>query len=1211
MKLFFSIILFFSLTLVGQERLEINRIIIDNYPSIRAEVKAYDAAGVEYREFADEPITLTEDGTQIPLTLQECEQDLTKFSLIVLADVSASMRLGLNGESDPPDGLRRVDALQRSLVTLVTGMNFTRSEFSLITFAGRNEVSIEYAQNRDSIIGILNSGLRIASSTDFNAAFLGKDSFTKAKVTTGAIEYAKNNAKWKPVILFFSDGDHGKTDDSDVWASEIADSAAAAGCLVFSAQYGGSTPASISTIVSDPRINGKSYPPLNTEQDIEQTFIDILREVERNPTALPPCEIEWITDCDQNEILVEGLVNGSPVSATATYAVPDNMKPTLEIDNRNPVVLNNGNTQITVTARNAKVTLSGADFSDGNFNFVEDLATLPPIQKDQSIILNVTHTDATADCTPVDISFNSTACFGNDMNASSGFLSAQNVTLTGATPGQPLSSNEDYFNNNFCSDITITNIRIENGDAQFFSVNFTNDINVPQGQTSNFEFTYTPNVPGTHTADLVITTQNNGEYRATITGTSTGLPNIATTSTQPADVVCNETSELEIEITNSGPVPMDVTNIIIDNTTDFRLKNPALTSFTVAENNGSETVVIIFDPQSEGVKNAIVTIENNSDNDQNRQVNITGTELDLDFTAQRSSIPLGKLCPTETISFAVEIDNTGEAGATLNFEDNNSEITFNDNSTQLVVQLGETGATKNLTFDPIGLPTGPFSREITIRDDCGNLQEQITVEGTIENASAQFDGTVYNYGTNSQVLAITSDLNITERITIPITNLDDRALSNIVVSKVSDPDNVFTIVSNDPTADANGSFDVIVDYTPKDSKSYILRLSVSAEINGNLCLNQDLTPLTTGATVPNADITSSDKSALIGQQFTITPDFIDNNNFFSAGINNAIIDISVPSNLIESVDGIAPTINGDKSVYRYEFDVNNPQTINFIALNPNDENINNGLIEFEFIDTDPSGRGTINNSSINFNLIRAKAKIEIDEVTAKPGERVVFSLNSDDFDGVEPDFHRAINGRVKFNASLLYPLSEDKGDIVQEGDKHYRYIDFSLDLTQQGNQSGKDITTSVQDANLTMEFIALLGDSESTELEVINPTSEIGEIEFETIVLGTFNLDPTCVNETGQILRFFDPFGTEPGITINGNPANGITSVDINIIEDGNHTLKIVDLNGNVVHTFIDDFMQHGFYSYQFETSGMINGNYQILLSTPTQLFNKPLIIIN
>lgn len=1200
-----ALILISSVSIFAQ-RLEIRNVFIEDYPRIKAEVLAYDENGEEFRELSREPIVVTEDGEVKNTVFQNCETNQVKYSLIVVADISGSMNYALDRDDvvDPPN--RRIDLLQRSLQTLVREMDPSRSEFSLHLFAGGHEVFIEFSQNRDSILTILNDDIQTGIVTDFNSAFLGFDTFNREK-GIGAIPYTAN-AKWKPIILFFSDGEHNvpQIDDSQVRANEILQDALAAEAVVFSAQFGGSTPPSISSVVTG--TGGQAYSSLETEQDVQQAFADIIEEVRRNPSALPPCEVDWITDCDQNEIVISGTVNGSTVSATTTYVVPDVLKPSLEIDNRNVEILNNGQRQITLTARNSDITLNGADFSAAGFNFVENINNVV-LTQDVPQVFNFTHTDNASDCTPTDITFNSNACNGNEMSASSGFLFAQDVFIGGATPGQTSNSNEICFNNNFCRDVTITNVRIENRDAGLFTVNFPGNTNSPQGNTNSFDFTYTPQTPGNHSADLIITADGI-DYLAEIRGSSSGLPEISNSgSTNADDVVCESTSEIVIEVSNPGPVPLSVSNIELDNTTDFTLTSP--TNFQVAPNN-SETVnvTVTFDPQTEGTKNANLTITSDADNEPSLVIPLTGRQLDLEYQASGATqqIDLGEICPGEIVSFDAVIESIGETNGIVTLDFSSFPQFTPVGGQDLDFTGGDASLTKSVEFTDQN--QGAFSYDIPFFDDCGNQYGTFNVVGEIIESETEYDASIYDYGTNQQEVAISSDINVTSQFVLTLNNPNNRPLNNIAVTILNNDDNVFQLVANDPTAIANGDYTVTVQYTPIAFTNYSLELNITAEVGGVLCLDQDLIPLSAGTEIASAEYTFDTYEALIDQEFQIDVPVPTENNFFNVGIKTIDVEVAVNNNLLASTDGVPETVNGNQTVYNYTIDINNPNPLNFVALNPNDPNVNSSPIEFNFLGTNPAGLANVTLNPTTFNLLRAKANIDVNEFQELPGRTVVASISSSDFEGVDPEFHRAILGTLRFDASLLAPTGDTpEGEIVIINNDYYREIDFRLDLLGQSARSSSDITTGLTNTNLSFDLITMLGDQPSTELEVIDPRSEVGEITFENINLGTFSLDPTCVDENGNVIRFFDPFADPAGMTVEGNPSKTNSLVKINLIEDGVHELKLVDLNGNTIKVLLDENISHGDYEYSINTDDLQNGVYHLMLITPTQSFTEKIII--
>ena len=1191
----FKLLVMFFLICVSllAQTIELKNINTSNYPKIRVEVDAFNASNQQYRGLATDDVKIKENGVSRTVTDKFCEQDAVKFSLIISVDLSGTMALGLGNNDVQVKPNRRYDAILRSVELLVQNLDFENTEVALLATAGIGTVHLGFSQNKDSILKAIKSFPELVNSTEINVAFIGKNQYGSPK-GIGSLNQAEK-AKCKPVVMFFSDGGQFTYDQppilSEIKEDWILDKANEVGAIIYNLNFGTYSNSKLASISASTGGDVFESSDLATEDEIQGVIETIINQVKLNPQALAPCEVEFLTDCSGGGTLeVTAVINGVSATATATYTIPDEIKPNLDIDIRTPYFNNVAASTyrdfpVTLTAKNNDVTIT--DFITNDPRFTINGSYKGKIAKNTSknVVIRFT-SNGSSTCTQFDFSFVSDACSGNDMHPYVGSSEAVDVNVGSAVLGSSVTNNRLAFQNNLCIDIELKGISF--GDAAFTS-NAVFPKVVPAGQKVNFDFTYTPTKTGTVSSTFRLDAGEDGKFTANIVGGGSGQAQITTSAPNQPLVKCTNTDEISFEIENTGEVAMDVSSVSVDNTTDFTLTTP--TNFSIP--TGDKAVVkLTFHPSTEGVKNANVTIENNSSNEPTKVVAISGKRNNI--SAQADGVyDIGVICPNSDYNFTIPITNNGEVATNVTLSTNNTDITFPSGAN---LALATVGSATNATIKVNSANIGAFSADLVVTDECGEQQVVIKVSGEVREASVDY----------ADISKVKLNSNLNEKITqiIEIKNNDSRAINNVVVSVVGNP-GYFTIQPGYPTTiSGNGSINVSVDYLPTVQGSSNFDLLVTGDVGGKACLSTQLPRVVAGTNLAEATWSTGDYTGLIGQTITLNlAKLVDVNGFSTSGVTAVNFEIEVDSRLLQSADGLPESITGFTRTIDYVYDVSNPKPINLLVLDPNDISINSSQITISNASTVPVGRAIVNRNDGNFTLIRANGKVEVGDNKGKVGDAVTILISSQNLVNVDANFHKKINGELRVNASVLAPRGKTPaGRIVTEMGSVYRYVPFSLNLLA-GNPKVSEIQAVSDQAKL--EFYATLGDAESTEMELVNLSSEVGKIDLDTLNIGTFLITDVCKNDNGQILLLWKSNPTAPIVIKGENPINGTTEFTLNSLESGNYIITVSDANGNIIKTIYNGYLVKGEKNFYLDPSNLAQGSYYINVITPSERFDK------
>jgi len=245
-----------------------------------------------------------------------------------------------------------------------------------------------------------------------------------------------------------------------------------------------------------------------------------------------------------------------------------------------------------------------------------------------------------------------------------------------------------------------------------------------------------------------------------------------------------------------------------------------------------------------------------------------------------------------------------------------------------------------------------------------------------------------------------------------------------------------------------------------------------------------------------------------------------------------------------------------------------------------------------------SAEGTYSLSVIDSNGCSAMASIEIQSaasaasvdlilpiIAAAPGDHVMLPVNILASKNLDKSGATDFTYTIRFNRSLLVP------------------VDQSIPSVTNGRERTLTISAKRPDVLTTgalaqIEFIATLGDATSTPI-YFDSISWLNGKPVQTIVSsGTFNLLGICP-QGGN--RLFSPDGVILLQSARPNPASTSTTIDYQLLEEGQTKLLLMDMLGRLTKTIVDSHQVPGTYHTIVDVSQLSDGMYTCILQTPSQ----------
>jgi hypothetical protein len=1172
------LILFPSIIL--SQSLVINAVDPSKYPTIRAEITIKDASGKYVRLFNLNEINVKDGGKDRVVKSIYCEPNLSRFSAILTFDRSASMRLNKDGKESPGPSLMEI--AKSAAKAWVKALDTTRAEATITAFSNDAVwlLNQKFVNSKVVLIDSINGSRQLepVGGTNYNSGFL-RDRWGNP----GALEVAKF-AKYKPIIIFLTDGEH-DPNNGPVKSAEILQLANELNATIFCLTLGLPMPEILKSISKN--TGGSYYENLTTEDEVRGIYLDIL-EKSANLGTPAPCDLVWDTDCDGGNLTV--TYTKLNLSRDTTYIIPLTVKPYLEVEPRTVVFNNpkpgNNDTLITITAKFNFVDFTPPGFTatKPGFSVIDWGGPNPPftLKKDEFRKIKIRYVAPAGDSSynPASLTFAGSACDGLTMNPSAEWIYVRDIDMGTTLVGQAARKNiSGVFCNRTGKPIKVKNFKIEGGNQNYFKIiNAPADFEIPPDTCITLTFEFLADSPGEKSSEFIVEAENGKIYRAKIKGLATGKAELSTVNQIDfPSIRCNTFfKDTTIELSNNGALDLNISSFTITgpNSTDFSFI-PSNPGAMVIPRSDKKTISVRFEPASAGPKTATLTILSDAGNSPTYNINLSGNRDSIGFTLSQSSLDFGLLCPNQKKDLKVIMTNTG-----------NVQSNFIAASMQTPFELQETNwtlapmTTKEITISFVSATEGDFTKQLIITDECNN-QKIINLTAKVQAANLQSDKL-----TLSATVGSTTD---------GIIKIRNTSQHNITVTSAIPQDAQFTIV--DPPLNWNipggGSIDVTIRYAPNVdniTNSTIL-------ITGTPCNLNYSAPITGNPSLASADIVIENHEAYVGEIITV-PVFL--RNMFKvteSGTKNINTRISYDQTLLKFLGTEPAGISSTLGSGYIDFS-NIPLSglvgdilfrIKFEALNSTKDETNLQITDSRSVES----KVIFNERSGKFKLKAASATIKIPSVAAEPGEEFTIPILLENIKNMS-QFNESINTTIEFNATLIEPIGiTPKGTV--NSDRRILNLN-SLPLIP-------DNKSSI--ANL--QFRAMLGNQESTDIIIKNTEVKTGKVMFEEIA-GKFTLSKVC--KSGSV-RLFDPFASAVGlINFNPNPTNGSTEIEFATAEEGFTNIQIISYTGAVVMTIVNENLKIGTYKSVFNAYELPDGLYFVVMKTPTDYFIKKLSVI-
>lgn len=1205
-KVLIFLLLLTCSNMIFAQSIEIERVVTTNFPTLRAEFRVKDAGGKEVRNLSNLDFLLKDLGIVTPFTAPTCPPDQARFSLIMIFDASGSMDNNIADEtSTNPTRLSVIKKVARSFIDQLPEGQFEAA----MGFFNRDFFQFDlkdFTTDKDSLKNNLNSYIA-RGGTNYNAAFLGD----KPAYTGGAFSLVAK-AQYKPVIIFMNDGYHQENSSHlEIQTGVIASKASKTNTTIFSLSIGPTAPDPDDSSL-DPNsktklkalsesTGGKYYENLLNEAQIQDIYSQILLSAQGFGTPAP-CYLDFESDCNDGEI--ELTYNGfkPSVSDTKAYIIPDALKPNLDVTQRtfleiNPALNVAKDFDVTIKAEKNKLKITGFNAVPANIFTVTNWGgSAPPftLNKGESRVIKVSIKPENREFYGGTINFIGSGCSGMTMTPRAGFIFADDIIFSNVNQGD---QEKKTFTKRFCNltdePLKLNNILVSGGANQADFGVTSQSKTLDPGECIDIEATFRPTDQGDREALYTVKTDK-GDFEAKLKGGGAGKPQIAATAATFADVNCvNPKSTITVEVRNDGPVELNISNIALQDATNFTYTGPKTLKIPAKSTNKVD-VTVDFTPQANGVQTTNLIFTNDSDNSP-YNVKLEGKMLAVDYKVSEPNHNFGELCgnvgspATKTLT----LSNVSSFGYKVNVTSSIPEFKAN------LVSYDLTSGTAVVTISFESGVNNTYNGVITFTSECGNVIKKVNVSGSINSPEVE-----------NKAVSIAAVIGTSQTNSVDITN--PNAASYVVVDAYvgdasKNPIPEFKLSATIFTVPGSGAYKLDVTYTPNASnpvdKSGILYLVVNKPCDVTL----DNISVEGKPTLSTANLTiSDDNQDYIGSVTTIPVTLNGQGGFLSSGTSSVEFTVQFDENLLSPVNGT--TVGANQVAHK--FNLNSPFTgtqvynMQFKVLN--------GLpststplrfIKVDALNSSGSQSSTLDSADGKFDLILASGKATSESLSASPGENFTLPIFILDDNGkLDNQLHKDLKIVVQYNYTVMQPTDRPFKVIAQD----IAELDITGEIVFAKKSKNSQVQAKYAFANIPM--IAKLGNKQVSQIKIksVDVLSE-GVADF---ILDTVDFSLTGVCNEGGHLRLFTLSEILPSIGLSQNPIVSSTSIELSTVEKGKHTVSVFDMIGNKINLDERTISAEGSYTVPFEIETLNTGYYLIYFKTPTQEFHKKIAII-
>lgn len=655
--------------------------------------------------------------------------------------------------------------------------------------------------------------------------------------------------------------------------------------------------------------------------------------------------------------------------------------------------------------------------------------------------------------------------------------------------------------------------------------------------------------------------------------------------------VC-QTKRDTVYLTNNGTGEVNLTNdpeITGQNISNFKLIQFPSPRMRI-EPGATVSYIIEFDPNNSpaGVKTAQLIIYTDDLVDSQISISLTGESLELNVQANPNSIDFGSVPIGETANQVLTLTNLGELDARISkIISDNANITFLPNQD---IYLNANGGNTSIDLSLIFANSGNNNGTISILFDlqCSDTINIPFIGQALEGNIVVPD--IIEYGQLAPCEDETRDLVVENTGTAPIIlqsiNLvgQDAVLFAIITQPTLpltlNPGETATFqISFTPasTSDGTKTCNAVVNAIVNAEQVNVITQLVGEKVSAILALPNEVVfgNVIVGNTVSkelviknNSNVPINLDSLLLQNgtpQFTYQPDYKDRM-------------IPVDDSIIITIRFTPTEITAYSDTIDVFYKVFTCNDIKKISIRGNGMPANSVIVWLP---------DTIVNPNIKDFQFPLYAKLENNGSPVKVRFNATLRFNA----SMLYIYNDLLNNVSILNDTIIYNDTEDISE---------RVLQLSFDETE--ISFGKKIIH-------TFPSSTLLGDRKSTTLNwsditFTNENNEIGDLRFINSILES----KICEQGGDRLLKYTTPLH----LRVYPVPASEKIIVDVQANESGEHKIELFGLNNqktvlerwNVVPNTNKSF------NFVFKTNEIVNGIYTIILTTPTEIRYKQVIIL-
>lgn len=1165
--------LFLSAPLFAQS-IDIERVIVDDYPEITVEFFVRDADGKAVMANPAE-MSLIENGVNIAFRDMICYENVTRFSVVLTIDQSKSM--------DENNRIGSVKAAARNFVKSLPEGRFECAVTGFWNGWDGNQIHYPYANDKDKLDSAI-AEIITKGGTDFNMAFIGNPQ------NPGCLPFARDNAQWKNVIIFLTDGEHdveqGEFKHNDVDDMIINELDAILYVIALEVENWRGKEA-LNNLIATAINSGGGYFTDITTDDIRDIYYQILRSIDDVGDPVP-CSLKFDATCESGGTLELSTTAFGGLSQTIDYQIPANVKPYVQSGAATVAFKNvqsgaSGEIPVQVFARNNFLDISSYSSTNPAFS-VSDWGGTPPtfrLERDQSRTIKIKYTPTDSMCNESNITFPGTACDGV-IRAKAGMIFARDVDMGTAIKDQEKTLTYDQvFCNWTCDAVTVDKIEIAGGQAAEFDIKTQiTPFELAPGECKPIEFGFTPAEKGERSSNIEVSLSGGEKYTSRIFGVASGSAAIDASAVDFGNVDCSSPEATRtLTIRNDGALDLEITQMTFENSTgevEFTNGNPVPPDMIVTAGGGTRDVELTFNPAAAGSYNPTLKIVSNAENAPDFSVQLSGERDSVYFKPEQNEVDFGEVCAGETAELELRLENSGSVPIDVSAS---GVSRFGVDNTNLTIDPGF----ETITINVSGSANEEIEENLVLSGPC-NIEHIVNLKAKI--VSPELESSV-DPVTLSATLGSSAPLNV---------KIYNRSNAELNIVSASPQDAQFEVVSPTfPQTVAAGDFvECLIRYSPSNETPIDTELIFSVE----QCDYEYSLPLEGRPSTATVDIEIDDHEAFAGEIIDVPVHLRDKQKFVESQVSLMSATIAFDETILQAQPPTpAGYVQGGLRIIEYKnISVGGVgdevfETMRLLVLIS--ENTQTAL---EILDAKAEdGEISVNKDPGLFDLKKASAKIYLKDVSAKPGQNFDLNIYISDAQGLS-SFHESIAATLEMESTLIEILPPtDAGTIDAQG---IRTIEIdNIPIPQ----------SAAETIAYTIKCRAMLGRVPKTDLTILSVETAKGVADFEADG-AEFALLEVC--ESGGVERLFDPYAKAGIISVSPNPANESCEIEFATVESGATRIYISNIVGSNAIKILEENYSPGRRSLTFDASGLSSGSYYVIMETPTQKFAKRLDIV-